>query len=188
MRSATAVEHLYFDEVPSPTGPLFAVFDAQARLRALDWTDYVTRTRTLLRRHYGEDGAGYQLQAGALPTEIRQAFTAYFGGELTALDEIRVHTRGTEFQRAVWRALRTIPPGHTLSYSALAEQLGRAKAVRAVGLANGANPIGIVVPCHRVIGADGSLTGYGGGIERKRWLLQHEGVVLKASSSQTTLF
>ncbi len=82
---------------------------------------------------------------------------------------------GTPFQRDVWAALREIPVGKTLSYGALAAKIGRPKAVRAVGLANGANPIGIVVPCHRVIGADSSLTGYGGGLDRKRWLLNHEG-------------
>src|SRR5262249_23027417 len=87
-----------------------------------------------------------------------------------------VATRGTIFQREVWAALRRIPVGATLSYGALARELGRPRAIRAVGLANGANPIGIVVPCHRVIGSNASLTGYGGGIERKRWLLEHEGV------------
>jgi methylated-DNA-[protein]-cysteine S-methyltransferase len=84
-------------------------------------------------------------------------------------------TAGTSFQREVWAALRKIRPGTTLSYGALAQQLGRPTSVRAVGLANGANPVAIVVPCHRVIGADASLTGYGGGIERKKWLLTHEG-------------
>jgi methylated-DNA-[protein]-cysteine S-methyltransferase len=81
---------------------------------------------------------------------------------------------GTDFQRTVWQALRRIPCGTTISYGELARRIGRPAAVRAVGLANGANPVGVVVPCHRVIGADGSLTGYGGGIERKRWLLAHE--------------
>jgi methylated-DNA-[protein]-cysteine S-methyltransferase len=100
---------------------------------------------------------------------------AYFAGDLSAIERLAVVTGGTDFQREVWAALRRIPAGRTLSYGALATQLGRPKAVRAVGLANGANPIGIVVPCHRVIGADGSLTGYGGGLERKRWLLAHEG-------------
>jgi methylated-DNA-[protein]-cysteine S-methyltransferase len=85
-----------------------------------------------------------------------------------------VQTAGTLFQREVWRALREIPCGSTVSYGKLAQQIGRPAAIRAVGLANGSNPIGVVVPCHRVIGADGSLTGYGGGIERKRWLLAHE--------------
>ena len=84
-------------------------------------------------------------------------------------------TSGTAFQNQVWSALRRIPRGQTLSYGALAKKIDRPAAVRAVGLANGANPIAIVVPCHRVIGANASLTGYGGGLERKRWLLDHEG-------------
>ena len=85
-----------------------------------------------------------------------------------------VQTAGTPFQREVWQALRKILCGATVSYAQLAERIGRSTAVRAVGLANGSNPVGIVVPCHRVIGSNGSLTGYGGGIERKRWLLEHE--------------
>jgi methylated-DNA-[protein]-cysteine S-methyltransferase len=84
---------------------------------------------------------------------------------------------GTSFQRSVWAALRTIRCGETTSYGRLAAMLGRPKAMRAVGMANGSNPVSIIVPCHRVIGADSSLTGYGGGVERKRWLLQHEGAV-----------
>ena len=88
-------------------------------------------------------------------------------------------TAGTAFQREVWAALRTIPTGETTTYGRLASQLGRPKAMRAVGMANGANPISIIVPCHRVIGANASLTGYGGGLERKRWLLRHEGALLQ---------
>jgi methylated-DNA-[protein]-cysteine S-methyltransferase len=98
----------------------------------------------------------------------------YFAGDLTAIEKLRVETGGTHFQHEVWRALRDIACGTTISYAQLAERIGRPNAVRAVGLANGSNPVGIVVPCHRVIGANGSLTGYGGGIERKRWLLEHE--------------
>jgi methylated-DNA-[protein]-cysteine S-methyltransferase len=106
---------------------------------------------------------------------MTDAINSYFAGELTAIDTLPVQTAGTPFQREVWYALRRIPCGTTVSYGKLAEQIGRPSAVRAVGLANGSNPIGVVVPCHRVIGANGSLTGYGGGMERKRWLLQHEG-------------
>lgn len=103
---------------------------------------------------------------------------AYFAGELAAIEGIRVATGGTDFQRSVWMALRKIPLGETISYGALASRLKCPRSARAVGLANGANPVGIVVPCHRVIGADGSLTGYGGGLQRKRWLLEHEGAQL----------
>ena len=95
-----------------------------------------------------------------------------------AIHGLLVETGGTVFQRSVWAALREIPVGQTLSYGALATRLQCPKAVRAVGLANGANPVGIVVPCHRIIGSDGSLTGYGGGVARKRWLLNHEGAGL----------
>ncbi|HEX7389242.1 MAG TPA: methylated-DNA--[protein]-cysteine S-methyltransferase, partial [Acidiphilium sp.] len=105
---------------------------------------------------------------------VRDRLNAYFAGDLAAVDTITVRAAGTGFQHRVWTALRTIPPGTTTSYGELAARLGVPKASRAVGLANGANPISIVVPCHRVIGADGRLTGYGGGIERKAWLLDHE--------------
>jgi methylated-DNA-[protein]-cysteine S-methyltransferase len=115
------------------------------------------------------------LEPGKTPAPIRRALDEYFAGRLDALDEIACQADGTPFQQAVWQALRSIPAGRTLSYGALAQNLGNPKAVRAVGLANGANPIPIVIPCHRVIGSDGSLTGYGGGLERKRWLLAHEG-------------
>jgi methylated-DNA-[protein]-cysteine S-methyltransferase len=87
-----------------------------------------------------------------------------------------VATNGTDFQKSVWHALRAIPAGQTVTYGELARRLGQPTAMRAVGLANGANPIGIVVPCHRVVGANGTLTGYAGGLERKRWLLAHESV------------
>jgi len=100
---------------------------------------------------------------------------------------VPVRAGGTPFQRVVWAALREIPPGRTTSYGQLAARLGRPGASRAVGLANGANPVAIAVPCHRVIGADGTLTGYGGGIERKRWLLEHERASLAATGRSTTL-
>jgi methylated-DNA-[protein]-cysteine S-methyltransferase len=92
-----------------------------------------------------------------------------------ALDGLTVTTGGTDFQRSVWKALRAIPAGETRTYGQLAAAIGSPKAVRAVGLANGRNPVALIVPCHRVIGANGTLTGYAGGLERKRWLLQHEG-------------
>ncbi|MHB1862698.1 MAG: methylated-DNA--[protein]-cysteine S-methyltransferase [Gemmatimonadaceae bacterium] len=103
----------------------------------------------------------------------RDQLNAYFDGTLTRFD-LPLAAEGTPFQRQVWDALRRIPFGSTMSYGALARALGRPTATRAVGAANGRNPISIVVPCHRVIGADGSLTGFGGGMERKRWLLEHE--------------
>jgi methylated-DNA-[protein]-cysteine S-methyltransferase len=102
-----------------------------------------------------------------------QQFAAYFAGELTAFD-LPIAPAGTEFQRSVWTALQTIPYGQTWSYGQLADKIGNPAAVRAVGLANGRNPVAIVIPCHRVIGSDGSLTGYGGGLDRKRFLLDLE--------------
>jgi methylated-DNA-[protein]-cysteine S-methyltransferase len=133
----------------------------------------------LLGRHYGTEGIDYTLEPRDLPDSVSDALERYFAGNLAALDAIPVETRGTIFQREVWAALRQIPPGETESYGTLARRIGRPSAVRAVGLANGANPIGVVVPCHRVIGTDDSLTGYGGGLERKQWLLAHEGIRLR---------
>jgi methylated-DNA-[protein]-cysteine S-methyltransferase len=156
------------DRFPTPIGIMRVIVDEEGRLRVLDWEDYEDRMLRLFRLHYTEE-----LVAGR--TEVRQTIEEYFAGDLQALDRIPVLARGTPFQQEVWAALRTIPAGTTLSYSGLAQQIGRPAAVRAVGLANGSNPIGVVVPCHRVIGANGSLTGYGGGLERKSWLLNHEG-------------
>jgi methylated-DNA-[protein]-cysteine S-methyltransferase len=106
--------------------------------------------------------------------ELDARLRGYFAGELSTLSGVAVELAGTDFQRRVWRALREIPAGATTSYAELARRIGAARAVRAVGAANGANPLWLVVPCHRAIGSDGSLTGYAGGIERKRWLLAHE--------------
>ena len=154
---------------------MLIIHDPQERLRVLDFHDFETRMRRLLRLHYGKDGDDFVLKSRETPATIRRALGDYFAGDLNAIDAIPVATAGTAFQREVWAALRGIRPGTTIGYGALARQLGRPNSARAVGLANGANPIAIVVPCHRVIGADASLTGYGGGVERKRWLLSHEG-------------
>jgi methylated-DNA-[protein]-cysteine S-methyltransferase len=169
-----APELFTLDRIPSPIGALLVAFDDQTRLRVLDFDDYEDRMRLLLRRRYGQDGV--RLTDGPAPAAIRQRITDYFDGDLSAIDAIPVKTAGTPFQLEAWTALRAIPAGTVVSYGEQAAKIGRPAAVRAVGLANGANPIGIVVPCHRVIGANASLTGYGGGIERKRWLLAHEGV------------
>ncbi len=148
--------------------------DAAARVRALDWEDHAQRLHRLLRLHYGETAS---VVAAPHTSPARRALVAYFDGDLTALDAVETATGGTQFQRRVWDALRTIPAGTTWSYGQLAAAICQPTAVRAVGLANGANPIGIIVPCHRVIGANASLTGYGGGLPRKRWLLEHEGAL-----------
>jgi len=166
----TAPFHL--DRVRSPVGTLLVVWDDAGRLRALDFEDFEARLRWLLRTQYPDRRV--ELVAGRAPKPIRDALAAYFRGDLRALDAIETESGGTAFQRTVWRALRAIPPGTTTSYGALAKRIGRPGACRAVGLANRANPIGIVVPCHRVVGASGALTGYAGGVARKRWLLDHE--------------
>ena len=164
-------ERLTLDRVATPIGTAMVVTDAEGRLRAFDWHEDEARLTRLMRL---QTGPGAELHEGLAPDALRGSVAAYFAGDIRALDAIVCHTGGTPFQREVWAALRTIPPGHTLSYGALAARIGRPNAVRAVGLANGANPVGVVVPCHRVIGADGTLTGYGGGLDRKRWLLAHE--------------
>jgi len=175
MPSKLPPDALFLDRLPSPVGAMLAVHDEQARLRAIEFHDCEPRLKHLLRIHYGERS----LQERRAPAAIRDALAGYFAGDLSAIDRIEVATAGTQFQRDVWAALRTIRPGTTLSYGALAAHIGRPKAVRAVGAANGSNPICVVVPCHRVIGADARLTGYGGGIERKCWLLTHEGAAFK---------
>jgi methylated-DNA-[protein]-cysteine S-methyltransferase len=159
---------------------MILVADREGNLRAIDWADHETRMNRLLQRHYGKDG--FILHPAKNPSGLSDTLRRYFAGDVTAIDAIPVATAGTAFQREVWKALRGIPAGTTWSYGKLAERLGRPKAVRAVGLANGSNPIGIVVPCHRVIGANGSLTGYGGGMERKRWLLEHESAAAKRNT------
>jgi methylated-DNA-[protein]-cysteine S-methyltransferase len=163
---------LGLDRIGSPIGEVLLVTDENGMLRALDFHDYEARMRRLLRIHYGDTA----IDDRAAPREIRNALLRYFDGDITATDAIGWRTAGTEFQRSVWNALTRIRPGTTASYGALARKLGAPQASRAVGLANGANPISIVIPCHRLIGANGSLTGYGGGLHRKEWLLRHEGV------------
>jgi methylated-DNA-[protein]-cysteine S-methyltransferase len=170
--------------LPTPIGTMLLVFDEDAGLRALDWSDHEARMRRLLRLHYG---IAFTLRDAAPPSALHHPIEAYFAGDLTAIDGLAVRHNGTAFQREVWAALRAIPAGTTLSYGALAQRLGRDKAVRAVGLANGANPVGLVVPCHRVIGANATLTGYGGGLHRKQWLLAHEGVTLGSRQGRLDL-
>jgi methylated-DNA-[protein]-cysteine S-methyltransferase len=162
---------LILDRVPSPIGEILLVTDQAGLIRAIDFHDYVPRLTRLLRRHYGDRA----LDDGAAPAAARQGLAAYFDGAVGALSEIPWATGGTAFQKAVWRALIDIPPGQTSTYAALAARIGRPTAGRAVGAANGANPIAILVPCHRLIGAKGALTGYAGGLTRKAWLLAHEG-------------
>ncbi len=185
---------LFCERLSTPAGPLLVITDDSGALRAVEWEDHEPRLRRLLDRHYGRRGyllSGHPASAesGALRTgalgagpvsaapalsAAARALTAYFSGDLHAVDALPVTTGGSPFQQSVWAALRTIPAGRTTTYGELAAAIGRPDAARAVGAANGANPVSIVVPCHRVVGAGGSLTGYAGGLERKRWLLAHE--------------
>ena len=166
MRSSTPAGPRTHTVVNSPVGPLTLVA-AGGVLAGL----YMNQQRHLpVPDTFGEPDAG---QDGELFAEASSQLEQYFGGERTKFD-LRLTLAGTAFQRRVWAALRGIPYGQTVSYGQLADRIGQPSASRAVGLANGKNPVGIIIPCHRVVGADGSLTGYGGGIERKRYLLAHE--------------
>lgn len=164
---------LTLEKLDTPLGVMLIVSDEQQRLRALDWHDYEARMHQLLRRHYRH---APRLVESADASAASEALQAYFAGEVDVIDSLAVAFGGTDFQREVWTALRRIPRGSTWSYGELAQHIGRPAAIRAVGMANGANPIGVVVPCHRVIGANRALTGYAGGLHRKQWLLRHEGV------------
>jgi methylated-DNA-[protein]-cysteine S-methyltransferase len=165
---------LLIDRLPTPAGEMIVVADAEGNLRAIDWTDHEARLRQLLDRQYGKGSYGWTPARD--PGGLSSAMRRYFKGDRAVIDGLPVKTAGTPFQQSVWKALRKIKCGTTISYAELARRIGRPKAVRAVGLANGQNPVSVVVPCHRVIGSNGSLTGYGGGLPRKKWLLEHEGV------------
>jgi len=167
-----SVDPLVYGYLDSPVGQLLLVADAD-HLRGISFPDGSRKQ---------QPAAGWLRDDAWFPDTISQ-LRAYFAGELTVFD-LPLLFDGTPFQKAVWQALCDIPYGTTTSYGALASKIGRARASRAVGAANGANPLPIVVPCHRVIGADNSLTGFGGGIEVKHFLLTHE----KAKNYQGQLF
>jgi methylated-DNA-[protein]-cysteine S-methyltransferase len=156
--------------VDSPIGEL-TLAARGTRLCLLHFGNDEQAVSAFLRRWYPDEDRGAENVTAAAAERL----ATYFAGETTALDGIEVELNGTSFQRRVWEALRGVPAGTTASYSEIARRIGAPSAVRAVGAANGANPIAIVVPCHRVIGSGGSLTGYGGGLDRKQWLLRHEG-------------
>lgn len=166
-------ERLLTERLSTPLGAATIVTDETGCLRGFDWDDEHGRLDRLMKRYY----PGISPSEGAAPAIIREAFGRYFAGDVSALSGLGWRSGGTTFQLTVWRRLCDIPPGQTISYGELAKRIGNPKAVRAVGLANGANPISLVAPCHRVIGASGSLTGYGGGLTRKLWLLKHEGAL-----------
>ena len=162
-----------FARMETPIGALW-LFAAGGALAGLAFEDQRAALKSHLNRRFG----GHVIEEEEDPAGAVARLAAYFAGDLEAIGAIQVDPGGTPFQRAVWSALRCIPAGRTVAYSELASLSGHPRAVRAVGLANARNPIAIVVPCHRVSGADGSLTGYGGGLERKAWLLRHEHVLL----------
>ncbi len=168
------------ERVPSPLGDMLIATDEQGLLRALDWHDHEPRMHELMRRQYPKGRP--KLRDTSQRSIATQAMQAYFDGDIALIHKLKVATGGTDFQRQIWTVLRGIPDGETISYGELARRIGNPAAVRAVGLANGANPISIVLPCHRVIGSNRSLTGYGGGLQRKQWLLQHE-KALRADAS-----
>src|SRR5476651_2779457 len=167
---------LLIDRLATPAGEMIVIADADGNLRVIDWTEHEARMKQLLDQQYGK--GTYTLTPARDPGGLSSAMRRYFKGDRSVIDKLPVKTAGTPFQRSVWKALRKIGSGRTISYAELARRIGKPKAVRAAGLANGQNPISIVVPCHRVIGSDGSLTGYGGGLPRKEWLLRHEGIAL----------
>jgi methylated-DNA-[protein]-cysteine S-methyltransferase len=162
----------FVDRVATPIGTMMIAADADGKLRVALFTEDEEELRRYLSLQVG--AKGFSFEPADNPHGLTSAISSYFAGNLGIINALPVETGGTAFQQDVWRALRAIPCGSTISYGQLAEQIGRPAAVRAVGLANGSNPVAVVVPCHRVIGSNGSLTGYGGGIERKSWLLDHE--------------
>ncbi len=159
------------EEFESPIGKILLV-SGGGSVKALEFAGLESRLERLMTVHWGVA----RLYRSEHPTDFRWRVADYFAGDLHAVESLPVATAGTPFQESVWRALRQIPVGHTWTYGQLANHIGKPSAVRAVGHANSLNPVGIIVPCHRVIGANSTLTGYAGGLERKEWLLQHEGV------------
>lgn len=158
--------------VTTPIGPLVVIEDEANALFMVEFADCDHRMDRWLRHRLAS--GRYRLRAGTISVRTRETFAAYFDGEVGILRTLPVRLDGTSFQNEMWTTLREVIPGETLAYGAFAERLGRPNAARAVGHANGTNPLSIVVPCHRLVGANGALTKYGGGLERKRWLLDHE--------------
>lgn len=173
LKAQNNFETLETDIVPTPIGDVVVVV-SEGVLLALDFEDYRARMMKLLARRFDSVALVSVQNPGGMSDRVRR----YFAGELTALLEVPMATGGTDFQRQVWQELRDIAPGSVVTYGELAQRLNNPKAVRAVGMANSLNPISIALPCHRVVGAGGKLTGYAGGLGRKRWLLSHEGMDL----------
>ncbi|HEY0625942.1 MAG TPA: methylated-DNA--[protein]-cysteine S-methyltransferase [Allosphingosinicella sp.] len=164
------VGNLEFGRLSSPIGEVLVSWDGDGALRSLDFGDYEERMFRLMRRMYG----GVDVHEAHVPNTLREVVCSYFSGNYEAFQNLPLAAYGSPFQHLVWNTLSHIPAGATISYREVARRIARPAACRAVGLANGANPIAIAIPCHRVIGSNRSLTGYGGGISRKAWLLRHE--------------
>lgn len=180
----TAAVDLVLSRVPSPLDDLLLV-TAGTAVVSLDFEDNLERLHELLRRRVGT----FELTEGEAPDDVRRRLTRYFKGHHHALDAQRLFLAGTQFQESVWHALREVPVGSTTSYGELAQALGMPTgSARAIGAANANNPVSLFVPCHRVVGADGSLTGYAGGLDRKRWLLRHEDADVQGRLRQAELF
>jgi methylated-DNA-[protein]-cysteine S-methyltransferase len=165
-----AGESFIIERLDTPLGEAMLIADGDGALRWFEWDDPAHRWEKAYRRRY----PGVALVEKKNPFGHAKALRDYFDGDIFAVDRLDVAFAGTPFQLKVWNALRAIRGGETTTYAALAGRIGNPAAVRAVGLANGQNPISLVVPCHRVIGSNGTLTGYGGGLPRKSWLLDHE--------------
>lgn len=161
------------DKIQTPIGDMILVA-RDGVLLLLEFEDATGRMEREMKLRF----KGHELQHTENPFCLSQIMQDYFAGNISAIDNILTDGGGTSFEKQVWAELRKIPSGSTVSYGSIARKLGDINMSRAVGTANGRNPIAIVVPCHRVIGADGSMTGYGGGIARKEWLLRHEGALL----------
>jgi methylated-DNA-[protein]-cysteine S-methyltransferase len=164
---------LLTDRITTPIGDMILVA-RDGVLVLLEFEDATDRVQRELRKRFKDLDRQPSINPFGLSDKIRD----YFVGNLRVIDDILSDGGGTAFETSVWQQLRRIPLGETISYGELARRLGNPNAMRAVGLANGKNPVAIVVPCHRVIGAKGTLTGYGGGLHRKEWLLRHEGALL----------
>ena len=160
---------LFFDQLPAPFGTIHLVTDG-ACMVSLDFKGFEERLHKLMSKRYET----YELKDRDNPQGFTDRLKAYLDGDVRAVDDIPVDTGGTDFQKSCWELLRKIPAGETWTYGQMAKILGNPKASRAVGITNSLNPVGIVVPCHRVIGASGKLTGYAGGLKVKDWLLRHE--------------
>jgi methylated-DNA-[protein]-cysteine S-methyltransferase len=173
-RTQLLIMKFLLDRITSPMGTMLLVSDGES-LCSLDFADYEARMMGLLQKRY----ESVELVESIDPQGFSSKIQTYLAGDFSAVNNIPVNAGGTDFQQLVWAGLRKIPVGATLTYGELATQLGKPTASRAIGMANSLNPVAIVVPCHRVIGAKAKLTGYAGGLDRKQWLLTHEGAYHK---------